>query len=54
MSDTSHVANRPNRSAEPVQHHDTIAPPVLISGVLRVRLPKSASVKPRRIEVKQG
>jgi HSP20 family molecular chaperone IbpA len=128
MSDTTPLANRANRSAEPVQHHDTVAPPVdvyenadellvvadvpgsshdgvdiqlekgqltilarredeapgsaiaseyrsrdyyraftvpqgidaskidaqLTSGVLRVRLPKSESVKPRRIEVKQG
>jgi HSP20 family protein len=128
MSNATHLAKRANASAEPVQHHDTVAPPVdvyengdellvvadvpgashdgidvqlekgqltilakrvdgtagnpvaaeyrsrdyfrvfsvpqgidaskidaqLTAGVLRLRLPKSESLKPRRIEVKQG
>jgi len=128
MNNTAHLAKRANGSAEPVQHHDTVAPPVdvyenadellvvadvpgathdgidvqlekgqltilakrvdestgdpvameyrlrnyfrvfsvpqgidaskidaqLSAGVLRLRLPKSESLKPRRIEVKQG
>jgi HSP20 family molecular chaperone IbpA len=128
MNNTAHLAKRANGSAEPVQHHNTVAPPVdvyenadellvvadvpgathdgidvqlekgqltilakrvdesrgdpvameyrsrsyfrvfsvpqgidaskidaqLTAGVLRLRLPKSESLKPRRIEVKQG
>ena len=128
MSNTTHLAKQTTRSAEPVQHQDTIAPTVdvyenadellvvadvpgashdgidvqlekgqltilarrggettgtpvateyrsrdyfrvffvpqgidaskidaqLNAGVLRLRLPKSESLKPRRIEVKQG
>jgi HSP20 family molecular chaperone IbpA len=128
MSNATHLAKHATRSAEPVQYHDTVAPPVdvyenadellvvadvpgasrdaidvqlekgqltilarrggettgtpvateyrardyfrvfsvpqgidasridaqLTAGVLRLRLPKSESLKPRRIEVKQG
>ena len=128
MNATTHLAKRANGTAEPVQHHDTVAPPVdvyenanellvmadvpgashdgidvqlekgqlaifarrtdegagdavateyrprhyfrvfsvpqgidalkidaqLTAGVLRLRLPKSESLRPRRIEVKQG
>ena len=128
MNTTAHLAKRANGSLEPVQHHDTVAPPVdvyenaeellvvadvpgaahdgidvqlekgqltilakrvdenrgdpvameyrsrnyfrvfsvpqgidaskidaqLSAGVLRLRLPKAESLKPRRSEVKQG
>ena len=128
MNDAKQLAKRANPSAEPVQHRDTVAPPVdvyenvdellvladvpgaspegidvqldkgqltilarrlddttgapiateyrardyfrafsvpqgidaakidaqLVAGVLRLRLPKSESLKPRRIEVRQG